>query len=213
MTDSRKPIISQLLTRTAEALKAHFFDVRCFGSGNDAVKEVMGFAKPGIKVGVGGSVTLRQLGLPERLLENGAVLLDHWKPDLTDHERFDLRIQQLTSDLFLAGANAVTEEGEIVNIDGIGNRINASTFGPRKVIIVAGRNKIVPNVRAALDRIKNIAAPLNARRLNIPVPCAQKGVCRDCQSEERICRIVSIMERKPSATDISIFLVEEELGF
>jgi hypothetical protein len=119
----------------------------------------------------------------------------------------------MTSDLFLSSVNAVTLNGELVNVDGIGNRVNSTNFGPGKVILIAGCNKIVEDVQEAIKRIKNVAAPLNARRLNIDVPCAKVGRCVDCNTPSRICRVVTIHERKPSLTDILIILVGEELGF
>ena len=119
----------------------------------------------------------------------------------------------MTSDLFLSSANAITLNGEMVNIDGIGNRVNSTNFGPGKVILVVGYNKIVDDVQEAIQRIKNVAAPMNARRLNIDVPCAKVGKCVDCHSPNRICRVIVIHERKPSLTDILIILVGEELGF
>lgn len=119
----------------------------------------------------------------------------------------------MASDLFLSSANAVTLNGELVNIDGIGNRVNSTTFGPGKVILVAGYNKIVEDVQEGIKRIKNVAAPLNARRLNIDVPCAKVGKCVDCNSPNRICRVLVILERKPSLTDIFVILVGEELGY
>ena len=109
--------------------------------------------------------------------------------------------------------NAITMNGELVNIDGAGNRVNSTTFGPGKVIIVAGYNKIVEDVQEAVKRIKNVAAPINARRLNIDVPCAKLGKCVDCDSPNRICRVVMIHERRPSFTDMLIILVGEELGY
>jgi hypothetical protein len=119
----------------------------------------------------------------------------------------------MTSDLFLSGVNAITMNGELVNIDFAGNRVNAMSYGPGKVILVAGYNKIVEDVQEAIKRIKNVAAPLNARRLNIDVPCAKLGRCVDCNSPNRICRVVVILERKPALTDILIILVGEELGY
>ncbi|HBA56184.1 MAG TPA: lactate utilization protein C, partial [Syntrophorhabdus aromaticivorans] len=118
-------------------------------------------------------------------------LLDHWKEGLAKEEMNAIRLQQLTCDLFLSSANAITEHGDIVNIDGFGNRVSAMIFGPKKVIIIAGYNKIVPDVPAALDRIKRVAAPMNAKRLNLSLPCAETGHCHDCTSEERICRVTS----------------------
>jgi hypothetical protein len=119
----------------------------------------------------------------------------------------------MTSDLFLSSVNAITLNGELVNIDGIGNRVNSINFGPGKVILVVGYNKIVDDVQEAIHRIKNFAAPLNARRLKIDVPCAKVGKCVDCNSPNRICRVIVIHERKPSLTDILVILVGEELGF
>ena len=114
----------------------------------------------------------------------------------------EIRKSQMTSDLFLSSVNAVTLNGELVNIDGIGNRVNSTVFGPGKVILVAGYNKIVDDVQEGIKRIKNVAAPLNARRLNIDVPCAKLGKCVDCNSPNRICRVIVIHERKPSLTDM-----------
>ena len=119
----------------------------------------------------------------------------------------------MTSDLFLGSSNAITLNGELVNIDGIGNRVNSTNFGPGKVVLVAGYNKIVDDVQEGIKRIKNVAGPLNARRLNIDVPCAKVGRCVDCNSPNRICRVIVIHERKPFLTDILIILVGEELGF
>jgi hypothetical protein len=128
-------------------------------------------------------------------------------------EILQIRKAQMTCDLFLSSTNAVTLNGYLVNIDGIGNRVNSSVFGPGKVILVAGFNKIVDDVEEAIKRIKNVSAPLNARRLNIDVPCAKVGKCVDCNSPNRICRAVVIHERRPTLTDILVIIVGEELGF
>jgi hypothetical protein len=119
----------------------------------------------------------------------------------------------MTSDLFLSSVNAITMDGELVNIDGMGNRVNATNFGPKKVILVAGYNKIVEDVQEAIKRIKNVTAPMNARRLNLEVPCAKLGKCADCNSPNRMCRIVVILEWKPTWTDMLVILVGEELGY
>jgi hypothetical protein len=119
----------------------------------------------------------------------------------------------MTSDLFLGSVNAVTMNGELVNIDGAGNRVNATVFGPGKVILVAGYNKIVEDVQEAVKRVRNVAAPMNAKRLDVDVPCAKLGKCVDCSSPNRICRVVVIHERRPLLTDMLIILVGEELGY
>jgi len=205
--------IEKMVSRTIKALESNYFKAAFFQSRESLLKAVMEYVKPKIKVGMGGSVTLREVGLVNMLQKQDITLLDHWKEGLTPEEIQNLRIQHLTCDLFLSSANAITEKGEIVNIDGIGNRINSITFGPKKVLIIAGYNKITPDINSAMERIKNIAAPMNAKRLNLQLPCAETGYCHDCKSETRICRVVSIIQRKPNITDISIFFINEALGF
>ena len=120
--------------------------------------------------------------------------------------------RQLTCDL-LASANAVTLTGMVLNIDGNGNRVASTIFGPQKVILVVGRNKLVSTVEDGLKRIKAYAAPLAAKRLNIEVPCAKTGFCIDCNSPGRICTATVILERKPRLSDVRVLIVNEELGF
>jgi LUD domain len=205
--------IEERLKRTVERLGAHDFKAVFVKSKKDAVEEIWKYINPGQRIGVGGSVSIRDLGVVDQLRAKGHTVYDHWKAGLSKEENFGCRKSQMTCDLFLSSANAVTMNGELVNIDGIGNRVNSVNFGPGKVILVAGVNKIVEDVQEAIKRIKNVAAPLNARRLNIDVPCAKLGRCVDCNSPNRICRVVTILERKPSLTDILVILVGEELGF
>jgi len=199
--------------KAVEKLEAHDFKALFVKNREEAKAEILKYVSPGQRIGVGGSLTIRELGILEKLEKEGHVIYNHWKPGLSKEEALAIRKSQMTSDLFLGSVNAVTLNGEIVNIDGIGNRVNSTIFGPGKVILVAGYNKIAENVEEALKRIKNVAAPLNARRLNIDVPCARVGRCVDCNSPNRICRVIVIHERKPSLTDILVILVGEELGF
>jgi hypothetical protein len=199
--------------KAAERLVSHDFRAIYVKTKGEAVQEILKQIAPGKKIGIGGSVTLRELGVLEKLEAQGYTVYDHWKPGLSRERMFEIRKSQMTSDVFLSSVNAVTLNGELVNIDGIGNRVNSTVFGPGKVILVAGYNKIVEDVQEGIKRIKNVAAPLNARRLNIDVPCAKLGKCVDCNSPNRICRVIVIHERKPSLTDIFIILVGEELGF
>ncbi|MCX7966687.1 MAG: lactate utilization protein [Syntrophorhabdaceae bacterium] len=204
----------KILSRTVRALEDNFFMAKAFQTRNEVIEEVLKNIEKGMKVGLGGSVTVRELGLVEKITEKGAILLlDHWREGLTPEEIAGIRIEQLTSHVFLTSANAITEKGEIVNIDGIGNRVNAMTYGPKKVFIIAGINKIVPDINSAIERIKRVAAPMNAKRLNLPLPCAETGYCHDCKSEKRICRILSILMKKPGQSDISVYLVNEVLGY
>ena len=213
MDPSRQWWIEERTKRAVEKLVAHDFGAIYVRTKEEAVRELWKRITPSQQIGVGGSVTIRGLGVLEKLEAQGYTIHDHWKPGLSGENVLEIRKKQMTSDLFLTSANAVTLNGELVNIDGIGNRVNSISFGPGKVILVVGYNKIVEDVQKGIERIKNVAAPLNARRLNIDVPCAKVGKCVDCNSPNRICRVLVIHERKPTSTDILIILVGEELGF
>ena len=205
--------IEERMKKTVDKLKAHDFDALVVKTREDAAREIYKYVTPGTKVGVGGSITIRELGILEPLKERGNIVYDHWAAGLSREQSREIRKSQLTSDLFLSSSNAVTMEGELVNVDGIGNRVGAITFGPKKVIIVAGYNKIVKNLDAAIKRVRNEAAPPNSRRLNLNAPCAKIGTCTDCDSPDRSCRVMVIHERKPALTDMLIILVGEELGY
>lgn len=205
--------IEEKARKTVEKLVAHEFKAMYVKTKEEATQEVWKHLTPKQRIGVGGSISVRGLGILEKLEAQGYTIYDHWKPGLSKESILEIRKAQLTSDLFLTSANAITLNGELVNIDGIGNRVNSINFGPGKVILIVGYNKIADDVQEAIRRIKNVAAPMNARRLDIDVPCAKVGKCVDCNSPNRICRVIVIHERKPSLTDILIILVGEELGF
>ena len=164
-------------------------------------------------IGFGGSLTVADLKLAAALAEAGKEILNHGLPDLTPEQRVEVMRRQLTCDLFLTGTNALTLDGRLVNIDGNGNRVASMMFGPGKVIIVAGRNKLVDgDACAALRRIKEKASPPNAKRLDKATPCALTGLCADCDSPQRICRITTILERRPRFTDTHVLVVNEDMG-
>jgi hypothetical protein len=205
--------VGEKAKKAVEKLVAHDFRAIYVETKEEAVQEIWKHITPKQKIGVGGSITIRELGILEKLEAQGYTVYNHWKPGLSKESVLETRKSQMTSDIFLSGVNAITLNGELVNIDGIGNRVNSTIFGPGKVLLVAGYNKIVEDVQEGIKRIKNVAAPLNARRLNMDVPCAKVGKCVDCNSPNRICRVIVIHERKPSVTDILVILVGEELGF
>jgi L-lactate utilization protein LutB len=164
-------------------------------------------------VGFGGSLSVADLPVADRLRDMGKELLMHSLPGLSLEERLAVMRRQLTCDLFLTGANAVTLSGSIVNIDATGNRVASMFFGPKKVIVVAGRNKLVDgDAESAIKRIKDCSSPPNAKRLNFNTPCAKTGFCSDCNSPDRICRITTILDRKPRMTDMRVLVVNEEMG-
>jgi hypothetical protein len=199
--------------RAVDALRKHDFDAVYFSERDKAVEHVLSFVKAGAKVGFGGSMTLTALGMQEKVKAKGAQLLDHNDPSLSAEQKFEIRRQQQLCDLFLTGTNALTLDGCLYNVDGNGNRTNAMSFGPRKVVVVAGTNKICADLDEAERRVKFFAAPMNNKRLNIPNPCTVSGVCEDCQGKTRICKVYSILRRKPSATDITVVIIGEDLGF
>jgi hypothetical protein len=153
------------------------------------------------------------MGLVELFKAQGAILYDHWQTGLSEEEDHDIRLAQGRCDIFFCSANAVSVSGEIVNVDGIGNRTAAMSFGPKKVVIVAGSNKIAPDLQAALRRIQEVAAPMRAKSLNMETPCANDGICRDCNSPQRICRITTILHRRPMRTPVSVIIINADLGY
>lgn len=166
----------------------------------------------GKNVGFGASVTLRDMGLYEKLSENNNVVW-HWNVPQGKTE-FDMRNEARTTDIYISSVNAIAKTGEIINIDGTGNRIAETEFGHKKVYLIAGVNKVAENFETALHRARNVAAPKNAQRLNRKTPCAVKGdKCYNCNSPERICRALSVFWCKPSSCEYEVILINENLGY
>ncbi len=199
--------------RVAEALRRNDFDAVYCKSAAEAAEEVLRLVPENGTVGLGGSWTVKELGVVEKLKARGNIILDHGAPGLENDERVRIRRAQLTADAFLTGSNAVTMDGRLVNTDGSGNRVAAMIFGPGKVIVVAGVNKIVRDVEEAEERIRKTAAPINNKRLNLPNPCVKTGECMDCQGPTRICNVTTILHKRPKLTEMHVILVGEELGF
>ncbi|MHB8763361.1 MAG: lactate utilization protein [Deferrisomatales bacterium] len=196
----------------ARALEQNGFGVAVCADRAAAVERIVEAAGSARTVGFGGSITGVELELPQKLAALGKECLIHGAPGLSPEERLAVMRRQLTCDLFLASANAVTLDGKLVNIDATGNRVGAMTFGPGRVMLVAGANKVCADLDDALRRVKTWAAPPNAQRLQFKTPCATTGVCSDCRSPDRICRVVHVMERRPRLTDLTVVLVAEPLG-
>ena len=199
--------------RVAEALRRNDFDAVYCKSAAEAAEEVLRLVPENGTVGLGGSWTVKELGVVEKLKARGNIILDHGAPGLENDERVRIRRAQLTADAFLTGSNAVTMDGRLVNTDGSGNRVAAMIFGPGKVIVVAGVNKIVRDVEEAEERIRKTAAPINNRRLNLPNPCVKTGECMDCQGPTRICNVTTILHKRPKLTEMHVIIVGEALGF
>ncbi len=188
-------------------------------TGREAFEKVMSMIPEGSVVGFGDSLTLKQIGMVDALTKGNYTFLNPWKPGTSVEENVRLKRQALTSDVFVTGTNALTLDGKIVNVDGHGNRVAAMLFGPGKVIIVVGVNKIVENLEQALEKIKNKTAPLNVKRhpnFDPMPPCGITGVCSDCSSPWRICNKTVIIERQYDNNKykpiITVVIAGEELG-
>ena len=205
------------IERAARNLVANNFEAK-IAVDRDAVKEiVLGSIPKDAIVGVGDSATVRQTGIIEELERKGIKVLNPFSKKLTTDPsktvvRDDISRQIFSCDVFVSGTNAVTKDGKLVNVDAVGNRVAGMIFGPKKVFIIAGKNKIVKDVDAALYRIKNLIAPFHARTKGFATPCARTGKCSDWGAPKRICSVVSIIEKRPWRTQISIILVNEDLG-
>jgi L-lactate utilization protein LutB len=202
---------------TLRSLLANNFDAKFAENADAAKRMILGSISRDETVGVGDSATVRQLGIVEELKRKGIKVLNPFSKELTTGQiktnvRDDISRLIFSCDVLFSGTNAVTMDGKLVNIDAVGNRVASMIFGPRKVIIAAGRNKIAKNVDEALYRIKNIIAPFHAKTKRFATPCAQTGKCSDCNAPKRICSVASIMEKKPWRTEISVVLVNEDLG-
>ena len=213
MEKTREWLLEQRGRKAVEALKRNAFDA-LYVSGLEAARtEILNRIPKGAKIGVGGSMTIRQIGLLPILERQGNLVYDHWKPGLSEEDVLKMRKAHLTCDVFLTSTNAVTLEGTLVSTDGIGNRVGAMTFGPGKVIVVAGVNKVVNDRESAFRRIREVATPQVVRDMSLELPCAVTGFCVDCNSPMRACRVTVILERKPFLSDIHVLIVGDDLGF
>ena len=178
----------------------------------EAVKKVSALIADGSSVTGGGSMTIRDMGIPQALRDRGTLeVLD--RDLVTDREEV-VRIYEkaFTADVYLSSANAISEDGVIVNIDGNGNRVAAITWGPKKVIFIIGLNKVAQTVEAALARARSTASPINAARFDIKTPCQTDGVCHNCNSPESICNYVHFLRNSPRGRH-TVILVGEDLGY
>lgn len=193
-----------------KTLENYGYKVNCFIDKEQAA-EFLNQQISGKTVGFGGSVTSKELGLFDSLGKHNTVFW-HWRiPE--GQSKADVLSGAMTADVYISSVNALAESGEIVNIDGAGNRIASLAFGHKKIYYIVGRNKIVPGIEEAVKRARTVAAPLNAKRLSRKTPCAVDGSrCFDCNAPERICRTMTITWRPMKDIDTEILLIDEDLG-
>lgn len=164
-------------------------------------------------VGCGDSITLEEAGIYSIFRNGNFIFLDKYKENLTKEEKKELYIKNFSVDTFISGANAITEDGRLFNIDGSGSRVAPIIYGPKQVIIVVGINKIVPDLDHAVHRARQTAAPLDAVRLKKNTPCAKLGYCIDCRHPERICNSFVAIEGQFIKNRIKVIIIDKNMGF
>ena len=202
----------KLLGDTAAALKKNGFEVLTFEDSPSAIKHILALIGSGKKVGMGGSMTVQALGLPEALKKAGNEIITH-APGMSEDERMETWLKAQAADFYLASPQAITAKGEMLFLDGNGNRAAAVIYGPGRVILIAGANKIVGTMDEGLWRMRNVAAIANNIRLKKNNPCVKTGKCEDCASPERICNVLTTLLKKPRVTNYTVILINEELGY
>ena len=200
-----------MFTKVAENLKKLGYQVSVFDTKEQAADYLCGEIKD-TTVGFGGSITLRDMGLYDRLQETNKVAWHMYPAE--GQNKDELRMLARNTDVYLTSANGLAETGEIINIDGAGNRVSESIFGHKKVYFVIGKNKLAEDYDKALWRARNIAGPRNAQRLNRKTPCAAKADrCYNCSSPDRICKVLSVFWGAPMGADCEVVLIKEDLGY
>ncbi|KGK87924.1 lactate utilization protein [Clostridium sp. HMP27] len=202
----------KLIERTIENLKRNNMEAVLVQDEVELIGKLNELIKEGTVVSVGGSETLLETGVIDYLRNGNFTFLDRYDSNLTIQGRKELNKKAFCADTYLCSSNAITENGELFNVDGNGNRVAAMLFGPDQVIVVCGVNKIVKDLKEAEQRVKKIAAPVNAKKLNKNTPCAKVGYCMDCNSDDRICCDYVIMKKQRNDR-IKVIILNKDLGF
>ena len=198
-----------------KSMKKRNITAMYFENSDEAVRSICTMIPDNARVGLGGSETIIETGLVDALRKMNIRLLDRYKEGVTTEEVNKMRREGLLSDVYIASSNAVTADGKIVNQDGIGNRVAAMIYGPRKVILMVGMNKVVTSLEDAISRIKTVAGPMDAIRVGKDTPCAKIGFCNDphCHPPHRICSQLVIIESSMVPDRLTVVLIGEELGY
>ena len=213
MQQSPIAIRNKKLGRTVcEALKKHGFDAFWCATKEDACKKAMELIQEGSSVSWGGCASAEECGILDSLRQGSYTLIDR-DTAKNPEERADLMRRAFFADWYLAGTNALSEDGQLVNVDGNGNRVAAMAYGPKNVLVVAGVNKIVKTAEDALVRARTVASPINAQRFGLKTPCSVTGACSNCDSPDCICNILVTTRHSKPAGRIKVLLVGEFLGF
>ncbi|MBQ7890790.1 MAG: lactate utilization protein [Erysipelotrichaceae bacterium] len=213
MDANSKKIVDVHCNRVKQALEKKRFLCDVVENAQEARELVKSLIPNGASVGFGGSMTLNETGIKDMIREMDVVYQDRDNSALSREQLHEVLREAFTADVYVTSTNAITLQGELYNVDGLGNRVAAMIFGPKKVIVVCGYNKICKDEEEAKKRICMIAAPINAERLHKDTPCRQIGECCNCNSEQRICDAYVALKRCHEAGRIHVILVKESYGY
>lgn len=208
-----KSVVDKRVERTIENLVKNNMEAVYLETKDNVIEKVSEYIKEGELVAVGGSMTLFETGVIDHLRSGRYSFLDRYMDDLSRTQVEEIYRKSFFADTYLTSSNAITEDGELYNVDGNGNRVAAMIFGPKTVIVVAGINKIVRNIDEAVERVRRIAAPANSTRLNTETPCIKTGYCVDCKKDGRICCCYTVLGHQKQKNRIKVILVGESLGY
>ncbi|WP_425449387.1 lactate utilization protein [Dethiothermospora halolimnae] len=197
--------------KAIENLSANGFNTRFFDNMYELKAQLLNEISSKDTIGIGGSMTVYNMGLHNDLINRGNDVYWHWLVD--PERRNDIRNKAKEANIYISSSNAITEDGKLINIDGVGNRVASMFYGHDNIYIIAGVNKIVKDYNSGIDRIKNIACPKNAERLNLDTPCRHTGICNDCRAKDRMCRVTVTIDKNPMGGNINVYLINEELGY
>ncbi len=213
MNENIKWVNEKKIEKTINNLKKNNINGYYVKDNDELINLIKDIAKEGEVVSVGGSMSLFESKVIELLRSGRYEFLDRYKKDLTQEDIKEIYRKSFFADTYFASANAITEDGEIFNVDGNGNRVAAILYGPDKVVLIVGVNKIVKNIEQAVARNRAISGPANAKRLNLSTPCIKTGQCMECNIEDRICCEYTVIKRQKNPKRMHVIFINDTLGF
>ena len=213
MNENIKWVNEKKIEKTINNLKKNNINGYYVKDNDELINLIKDIAKEGEVVSVGGSMSLFESKVIELLRSGRYEFLDRYKENLTQEDIKEIYRKSFFADTYFASANAITEDGKIFNVDGNGNRVAAILYGPDKVVLIVGVNKIVKNIEQAVSRNRAISGPANAKRLNLSTPCVKTGQCMECNIEDRICCEYTVIKRQRNPKRMHVIFINDTLGF
>lgn len=213
MDNNLKWVNEQKILRTIEALNKNNMNGYLVNTKEELIEKIKELVKENSTVSSGGSMSLDETGVIDHLRSGRYKFLDRYEEGLSKEEVTNIFKESFFADAYFASSNAVTEDGKLYNVDGNGNRVAAMLFGPEKVILIVGVNKIVKNIEEAVVRNRGISAPANAKRLNKMTPCTKVGYCVDCKGSDKLCREFTVISSQGDKDRMHVIFMNEEIGY